>query len=282
MLANKTPSRTRRMAGAGFVALALLGAGLTAWAQKPPALPALPVLAVPELAASVQPAPEQPAPTAPAQAAPPASVQPAPPAPAFAGASISVDKDGNILWEGKAVNADALKAEVKAQAASKAPTIQVSADPSTPYHEVGRIIQEAQKAGATATRFMPSGVVINTPMPPPPGSNVPRPPVPSLAIIEKPKPDPQGTPKSTAPPVNEPQFPEPRRVFIDFDNAVYLDGKVIDMAALEQAFKTAAASKTPPEVHIEPHRLSAYGKVEQVIAAANRAGITYIGVLGGV
>jgi beta-lactamase regulating signal transducer with metallopeptidase domain/biopolymer transport protein ExbD len=35
MLANKTPGRARRMAGAGFIAVALLGAGLAAWAQKP-------------------------------------------------------------------------------------------------------------------------------------------------------------------------------------------------------------------------------------------------------
>jgi biopolymer transport protein ExbD len=35
MLATKTPGRTRRMAGVGFIAVALLGAGLAAWAQKP-------------------------------------------------------------------------------------------------------------------------------------------------------------------------------------------------------------------------------------------------------
>lgn len=37
MLANKTPGRARRIAGSGFLAVALLGAGLVAWAQRPAA-----------------------------------------------------------------------------------------------------------------------------------------------------------------------------------------------------------------------------------------------------
>ena len=49
MLASKAPSRTRRMAGAGFVALALLSAGFAAWAQKPP----VPVFAGGEVSVSI-------------------------------------------------------------------------------------------------------------------------------------------------------------------------------------------------------------------------------------
>jgi beta-lactamase regulating signal transducer with metallopeptidase domain/biopolymer transport protein ExbD len=248
MLANKTPSRARRMAGAGFVALALLGAGFAAWAQKPPV-------------------------------------------PAFAGAKVNVNKDGAVAWEGKAVDPAALAAQVKTQVASTAPNIQLSADGATPYNKVGQVIMAAQKGGVMAIKFMPSGTVVNTPQPPPPGlpppgaaPPPPPPPVSELAVIERAKPDPQGTPKSTAPAVNPPPypFPDPLRVFVDFDNKLYLDGKVVDIAALEKAFKENAALKVTPEVHIEPHKLSTYASVEQVLAIADKSGLRKIGVLGGI
>jgi beta-lactamase regulating signal transducer with metallopeptidase domain/biopolymer transport protein ExbD len=247
MLANKTPSRARRMAGAGFVALALLGAGFAAWAQKPPV-------------------------------------------PAFVGAKVNVNKEGAVAWEGKAVDPAALAAQAKTQAASTAPNVQLSADAATPYDKVGKVVQAAQKAGMKAIKFMPSGTVLETPTPPPPGlpppgtrPPPPPPPVSQLAIIEKAKPDPQGTPKSTAPTINPPPypFPEPLRVFVDFDNGLYLDGKPLDIAALGKAFKENAALKAQPEIHIEPHYLSTYGRVEEVLALADKSGLRRIGVIGG-
>jgi beta-lactamase regulating signal transducer with metallopeptidase domain/biopolymer transport protein ExbD len=252
MLANKTPSRARRMAGAGFVALALLGAGFAAWAQKPPV-------------------------------------------PAFTGAKVNVDKDGGITWEGKAVDLDALKAQVKTQATSPAPNMQISADPATPYSKVGKVFQEGQKGGIAAFKFMPSGVVVNTPRPPPPGMPAPgtRPPPPpptvsEMAVIEKAKPDPNATPKPKAPAVPMPYpIPEPVRVFIDFDGGIYFvvregDAKRTTIPELEKAFKEQASAKIPPEVHIEPHRLADYAAVEQVIALADKSGLHLIGVIGGI
>jgi beta-lactamase regulating signal transducer with metallopeptidase domain/biopolymer transport protein ExbD len=249
MLANKSPSRARRMAGAGFVALALLGAGLAAWAQKPPV-------------------------------------------PVFAGAKVNVDKDGAVAWEGKVVDADALKARAKTQVASPTPNIQITADPATPYGKVGTVIIEAQKAGMRSIKLMPSGTVLDTPQPPPPGMPPPGtlppsppPPVSQLAIIEKAKPDPQGTPKSTAPAVVKPApfpIPDPVRVFVDFDGGVYLNGVWTKLPELEAAFKEYAALSVQPEIHVEPHRLSTYARVAEVIALADKAGLRRFGVIGGI
>ena len=253
MLANKTPSRARRLAGAGFVAVALLGAGFAAWAQKPPV-------------------------------------------PVFAGAKVTVDKEGAVAWEGKALDADALKAQLKTQVASTAPNIQLSADGSTPYSKVGQVIRSAHIAGVKAIKFMPSGTVLNTPQPPGPGNpptNVALPPPPAqLMVIEKPKPDPNAAPKPATPkppPVPLPpgvkswdEIPDPLRVFVDYDNAVYLDGKVVDLATLEKAFKENAALKIAPEVHIEPHKQATYASVEQVMALADKAGLKKLGVIGGI
>jgi beta-lactamase regulating signal transducer with metallopeptidase domain/biopolymer transport protein ExbD len=240
MLADKTPGRARRTAGAGFIAVALLGAGLAAWAQKP-------------------------------------SV------PAFAGATVEIGKDGRVLWEGKVLDPAALAVEAKTQAASSTPNVQLSADAATPYNKVGKVIEAAQRAGVKAIKVMPSGVVLDTPMPPRPGSPFPAPPPlnPQIAIIEPVKPDLQATPKSTAPPVTPNPIPDPIRIFVDFDNTLYLNGRVIDLAALEKAFRENAALKIPPEVHIEPHRLASYASVERVIATASKSGLRKFGVIGG-
>jgi biopolymer transport protein ExbD len=202
----------------------------------------------------------------------------------YAGGTVSVDKDGRVVWNGKAVEGDgALKAQARSQATSGVPNIQLSADATTPYNKVGKVIEEAQRAGMKAIKFMPSGAVLNTPMPPPPGSTIPAPPPvdSQLAIIEKAKPDPQATPKPTAPPVTPSPIPEPIRVFVDFDNSLYLNGVFVDLATLETAVRENAALKLPAEVHIEPHRLATYARVEQVIATANKAGPTKFGVIGG-
>jgi biopolymer transport protein ExbD len=68
---------------------------------------------------------------------------------------------------------------------------------------------------------------------------------------------------------------------VDYNNELNLDGKPVDIAALEKAFKKNAALKIPPEIHIMPHQLSSYGRVEQVMALADKAGLRKMGVLGG-
>ncbi|QDQ25208.1 biopolymer transporter ExbD [Chitinimonas arctica] len=86
---------------------------------------------------------------------------------------------------------------------------------------------------------------------------------------------PAGTPppKTTEPIVH--------RVDIDFDGTVYLDGTVLaDQAALEAKFQEYAAIPDQPEVHIRPNKLAAYKSVAAVMAAAQRIGVTKIGMVG--
>jgi biopolymer transport protein ExbD len=83
---------------------------------------------------------------------------------------------------------------------------------------------------------------------------------------------------------NPPPPPVPPQVVqidIDFDGTVSWNGTVVpDEATLEQKLAAAAAEPDQPEVHIDPNKLANYGSVIQVMAAAERLGITKIGIVG--
>jgi beta-lactamase regulating signal transducer with metallopeptidase domain/biopolymer transport protein ExbD len=212
MLADKTPGRARRMAGAGFIAVALLGAGLAAWAQKPPV-------------------------------------------PVFAGATVEVDKDGRVLWNGQVVeDKDALKEWAARQVASGIPHLRLSADANAPYSNVVPVIAEAQRAGMRDITFLSSGVVFVTPTPPPPGAK---------------------------PPCEPNACPDPVRMFVDFDGVIFWNGKAVDTSTLERNLEGAAAQTLPPEIHIEPHRLAPFGRMEQLLATIKKAGLDKVGIIGG-
>jgi biopolymer transport protein ExbD len=209
MLANKTPTRARRIAGIAAIATALLGTGLAAWAQKSPL-------------------------------------------PAFAGAVVSVDKDGHVLWDGKAADGkEALAAVAKVQGKSGSPHIRLTVDATTNYKTVVPVVEEAQKGGMKDITFLPSGTVFTTPTPPPPGLAPPKDP------------------------------PAPIRVFVDFDGGVYWNGVWVNNAALDQNLKTAAAQAIQPELHIEPHYQSKFVRVVEVLDAAKKAGLTKTALVGG-
>jgi beta-lactamase regulating signal transducer with metallopeptidase domain/biopolymer transport protein ExbD len=220
MLANKTPGRARRMAGAGFIAIAVLGAGLAAWAQKPPV----------------------------------------PTTGGLAGANVEVDKNGRVLWNGKAVDGkEALAQQAQNQVASGVPHIRLSVDPNTPYSNVVPVIEWAQKAGMRGITFLPSGIVFVTPTPPP-GCQPPVRPIDCPAL--------QG-------------LPDPVRIFVDFDSTIFWNGNAIDMPTLERNLKDVATQGVPPEIHIEPHRLAPFGRMEQLLGAIKKAGLTKVGIIGG-
>ena len=71
------------------------------------------------------------------------------------------------------------------------------------------------------------------------------------------------------------------RIAIDFDGAVYWNGEAVDRAGWEQRMAIEAKRTEQPEIHIEPHKLAKYGKVAEVMAAAQRLGLTKLGVIGG-
>ena len=89
-------------------------------------------------------------------------------------------------------------------------------------------------------------------------------------------------------PVNAPVTPaeappDPVAVDIDFDGTVSWNGVVVDESTLDQNLTAIAALPfdRQPELHVRPHKRSDYGDVVHVMAAAQRHGVTKLGVIGG-
>jgi biopolymer transport protein ExbD len=85
-------------------------------------------------------------------------------------------------------------------------------------------------------------------------------------------------------PVGNPPPTEPPQVItidVDFDGTVFWNGDIIkDKAALEQRLTEAAALPVQPEVHLRPNKLAEYKDVAGVMAAAQRLGVTKLGLVG--
>ncbi|MBV8470808.1 MAG: biopolymer transporter ExbD [Burkholderiaceae bacterium] len=85
-------------------------------------------------------------------------------------------------------------------------------------------------------------------------------------------------PNGSPPPITkEPVVVE---IFIDFDGTVLWNGEAVDKPALEAKLKAAATAEDQPEVHIKPNKLVDYGAVAAVMAAAQRLGVTKMGIVG--
>jgi biopolymer transport protein ExbD len=68
---------------------------------------------------------------------------------------------------------------------------------------------------------------------------------------------------------------------VDFDGTLLWNGEVLaDRAALEARLRHTAALPTQPEVHLRPNKLVEYQSVAQVLASAQRLGVTRLGVVG--
>jgi biopolymer transport protein ExbD len=80
-----------------------------------------------------------------------------------------------------------------------------------------------------------------------------------------------------------PQTKEPVVVTIDvdFDGTVLWNGEALANAgALDTRLQQTAAQADQPEVHLRPNKLVAYRSVAAVMAAAQRLGVTKIGIVG--
>ncbi|MBV1775836.1 biopolymer transporter ExbD [Burkholderiaceae bacterium DAT-1] len=77
--------------------------------------------------------------------------------------------------------------------------------------------------------------------------------------------------------------PEKHTVMIDFDNTIYLDQNVVDMATLEGKLTQYASGplENQPTVLIHPDKMASYKVVAAVLASSQRLGVTKIGLLGG-
>jgi biopolymer transport protein ExbD len=66
---------------------------------------------------------------------------------------------------------------------------------------------------------------------------------------------------------------------VDFDGTVVWNGWRINHATLERRLADAAAQDPQPEIHMMANRLARYGRVAQVMADAQRSGLTKIGLV---
>jgi biopolymer transport protein ExbD len=75
--------------------------------------------------------------------------------------------------------------------------------------------------------------------------------------------------------------PQVVTIEVDFDGTMIWNGEVLrDRADLEARLRGAAAMAPQPEVHLRPNKLVAYRSVAAVMAAAQRLGVTKIGIVG--
>jgi biopolymer transport protein ExbD len=80
------------------------------------------------------------------------------------------------------------------------------------------------------------------------------------------------------PPIKE---PEVVTIDVDFDGTVLWNGEALPgQPALDARLQQAAAQADQPEVHLRPNKLVAYRSVAAVMAAAQRLGVTKIGIVG--
>jgi biopolymer transport protein ExbD len=82
---------------------------------------------------------------------------------------------------------------------------------------------------------------------------------------------------------NPPPPPTPPEVVtldIDFDGTLMWNGEQVDVNALDARFRGAASQAVQPEFHIRPNKLVTYKYVAHVMAAAQRDGVTKIGLIG--
>jgi biopolymer transport protein ExbD len=68
---------------------------------------------------------------------------------------------------------------------------------------------------------------------------------------------------------------------VDFDGTILWDNAAVpDRATLETKLANVAAQAEQPEVHLRPNKLVEYKYVAEVMASAQRLGVTKIGMVG--
>jgi biopolymer transport protein ExbD len=74
--------------------------------------------------------------------------------------------------------------------------------------------------------------------------------------------------------------PEVVTIEVDFDGTILWNGEQVDRPTLDGRFRGAAAMTVQPEFHLRPNKLVTYKHVAHVMAAAQRLGVTKIGLIG--
>ena len=76
-----------------------------------------------------------------------------------------------------------------------------------------------------------------------------------------------------------PPLTQPVNLGIDFDGTITWNGQPIDRATMDSYFVSEAEQELPlqPEIHLNPDKLAKYETVAEVLADAQRLGVTKIG-----
>ena len=82
---------------------------------------------------------------------------------------------------------------------------------------------------------------------------------------------------NNAPP---PTPPETVELVVDFDGTITWNGNVVTVPQFDGYLKNASEQATQPEIHVAPNRLASYDRVAEVLAHAQRMGVTKIGFVG--
>ena len=88
-------------------------------------------------------------------------------------------------------------------------------------------------------------------------------------------------PGGPPPPQTNVVEPEVITIEVDFDGTVIWNGTVLNSREeMEQQMTLKASQQPQPEVHLRPNKLVKYQYVAQVLASAQRLGVTKIGMIG--
>ncbi|TCG03000.1 biopolymer transporter ExbD [Paraburkholderia steynii] len=69
--------------------------------------------------------------------------------------AVSIDADGNVLWDGQKISDDALKAKIAAAAQENPqPELHLNADRKVAYEKVAQVLSAAQAGGLTKIGFV--------------------------------------------------------------------------------------------------------------------------------
>jgi len=77
------------------------------------------------------------------------------------------------------------------------------------------------------------------------------------------------------------KLPDVITIDVDFDGTILWNNQLIpDRSSLEQRLQASTQMSPQPEIHVRPNKLVAYKYVARVLAAAQRRGVTNIGLVG--
>jgi len=87
-------------------------------------------------------------------------------------------------------------------------------------------------------------------------------------------------PQANNPPSENNIDPVVINVGVDFDGTITWNGSPVNGEQLVSYLNQASQQEPQPEIHLRPNKLAKYDVVAKVLAAAQRIGVTNIGILG--